>query len=149
MRRYMSLSKSNSSRRDARESVAIDSGKAPLTDSVEQCNESSTTIRGPLPIANLKIKRVDHFYSRWGKKWKYQNSGSDAIPELRTIPSEGKDDPWQQYCFVVVREIPREEGQEPHFKIVVKSQYLLKACKDVIGEVLGVSWNAIPLEVLP
>ncbi|KIJ53579.1 hypothetical protein M422DRAFT_241814 [Sphaerobolus stellatus SS14] len=100
----------------------------------------------PGPVANLKIKKVDHFYSKWSKKWKYTNSGSNIIPELRTQPAEGKDDPWQQYCFVVIREIPQNGDAQPYFKIAIKSPYLLKACKDVVGDIQGVSWNDIPLE---
>ena len=122
--------------------------KTPLIDSGDQDQATETTVQGPLPAPNLKIKRVDHFYSRWSKKWKYQNSGSYAIPEAMAPPSsEGKDDPWHQFCLVVVREIPQNGMLDPYFKVVVKSQYLLKACKDVIGEVQGVSWNVVPLEV--
>lgn len=45
--------------------------------------------------------------------------------------------------------IPRVDNQEPTFKIVVKSEYILKACKDVIKSWPGVSWNADPLELDP
>jgi hypothetical protein len=100
---------------------------------------------------NLKVKRVDYYYSRWSRKWKYQNSGSNVIPELRPLPSEGKEDPWQEFCFVVVRTIPKssDQGIEPSFKVVIKSPYLLKACKDVIQQIVGLSWNSIPLELDP
>lgn len=50
----------------------------------------------------------------------------------------------------VVREMPRDNDDgtsEPKFKIVIKSEYLLKACKDVIQSWPGISWNADPLEV--
>lgn len=46
-----------------------------------------------------------------------------------------------------MRRIPRSEHQEPTFKIVVKSPYIVQACKDVIKAWPGVSWNADPLEV--
>ena len=49
--------------------------------------------------------------------------------------------------FSVIRRMPQNEHQEPTFKIVVKSEYLLKACKDVIISWPGVSWNSDPLEV--
>jgi len=143
--RYLSVSKSL--RRTTRvQPVVFESEKTPLPD-IDQDQATLTTVQGPLPSPNLKIKKVDHFYSRWSKKWKYQNSGSNAIPEVMAPPMDGKDDSWQQFCFVVVREIPRSEDLEPYFQIEVKSQYLLKACKDVIAEVQGVSWNAVPLEV--
>lgn len=38
-------------------------------------NESkvSTIVREePLPVPSLKVKRVDHYYSRWTKSWKYR-----------------------------------------------------------------------------
>jgi Domain of unknown function (DUF7025) len=143
--RYLSISKSL--RRSNLEPARVfESEKTPLT---AEDNDQSTIATGhtPLPPPNLKIKKVDHFYSRWSKKWKYQNSGSNAIPEAMALPVDGKDDPWQNFCFVVVRTLPRREEKEPTFQIVVKSPYLLKACKDVIAEVQGVSWNAVPLEV--
>jgi hypothetical protein len=78
-----------------------------------------------------------------------KNSSSNVIPELRSLPSDGKDDPWVGFCFIVIRTIPQQEDKDITFKVVIKSPYLLKACKDVIQEIAGLSWNAIPLEVLP
>jgi hypothetical protein len=74
-----------------------------------------------------------------------------VIPELRPLPSDGKDDPWQEFCFVVVRTIPKsiDQGLEPTFKVVIKSPYLLRACKEVIQQIVGLSWNSIPLEIDP
>ena len=40
-----------------------------------------------------------------------------------------------------------EEDTEPTYKIVIKSEYILKACKDVIRSWPGISWNSDPLEV--
>jgi len=76
-----------------------------------------------------------------------KNSGSNVIPELRPLPAEGKDDPWATFCFIVIRTLPQQEDKEVTFKVVIKSPYLLKACKDVIQEITGLSWNSIPLEV--
>jgi hypothetical protein len=64
------------------------------------------------------------------------------------LPSEGKDDPWAGFCFVVIRNIPQQEDKDVTFKVHIKSSYLLKACKDVIQDITGLSWNAIPLEVI-
>jgi hypothetical protein len=53
-------------------------------------------------------------------------------------------------CFLtfrIVRVISQIEGVEPTYKIVVKSEYILKACKDVIQSWPGISWNSDPLEV--
>lgn len=102
---------------------------------------------------NLKVKRVDHYYSSWSKCWKYKNSGSAVIPEMRTnVNRNNTNDPWQGYCFVVVRKLPKksdaEIGAEPTFQIVIKSPYLLKACNYVMQDIPGVSWTAQPLEVM-
>ncbi|KAG6843561.1 hypothetical protein H0H93_000632, partial [Arthromyces matolae] len=47
----------------------------------------------------------------------------------------------------IVRKFSRQENQEPTIRIIVKSEYLLKACKDVIKTWPGISWNSDPLEV--
>ncbi|GJJ06516.1 hypothetical protein Clacol_000708 [Clathrus columnatus] len=117
---------------------------------VEDARTESDGTLPPQPIepAYLKIKKVDHYYSRWQKKWKYANTGSNVIPEMRVAPSDSKDE-WQQFCFVVVREIPDGADIPPYFRIVVKSPYLLRACKEVVGEVVGVSWTVVPLQLDP
>lgn len=147
MRRYLST-KSTSV---VRPQSVVDSEKNLLeSDAAERSTVVSTsTVKEPLAPANLKVKRVDYYYSKWSRKWKYQTTSSNVIPELRANPSlePGKEDPWAQFCFVVVRTIPQAEGEAITFKVVVKSSYLLKACKDVIQEVVGLSWNSIPLEV--
>ncbi|KAH9903157.1 P-loop containing nucleoside triphosphate hydrolase protein [Cubamyces lactineus] len=107
-----------------------------------------------LPPVNLKVKRVDYYYSKWSKVWKYKNTGSSFNPEvLFTVGNGNPDgpDPWQSYCFVVVRKLPQanDEPCEPTFDVVVKSPYLLTACKDVIQTVPGISWTAEPLELDP
>lgn len=48
-----------------------------------------------------------------------------------------------------MRTIPQQENRQPTFKIVIKSEYILKACQDVIQTWPGVSWNSDPLEVRP
>ncbi|KAI0672088.1 P-loop containing nucleoside triphosphate hydrolase protein [Trametes maxima] len=115
---------------------------------------SSSNGNSSPPVANLKVKRVDNYYSTWSKAWKYRNSGSNINPEaILTVGNGSRDgnDPWQSYCFVVVRKIPKpgDEQGEPTFQVVVKSPYLLQACKDVIKKVQGVSWTAEPLELDP
>ena len=41
---------------------------------IDSESKVSTTVARdePLPIPSLKIKRVDYYYSRWGKQWKYR-----------------------------------------------------------------------------
>ena len=111
------------------------------------------TPSAPPPPPNLKVKRVEYFYSSWSKAWKYRNTASkvkaDVLQTIGNGDSSGVD-PWVSYCFVVVRKIPQpvdgEQG-EPTFQVVVKSPYLLIALKDVIQKVQGISWTAEPLEV--
>jgi len=145
MRRYLPGSNGT-----LRRTSVIESEKNLLeTDSAEQSTVAST-IQEPLPAPNLKVKRLDYYYSKWSRKWKYQNSGSNVIPELRPLPADGKEDPWASFCFVVIRTLPQQEDKEIiTFKVVIKSPYLLKACKDVIQEIAGLSWNSILLELDP
>jgi hypothetical protein len=147
MRRYISLSKRNSVASTVMEPVA-EKTAGEHEDGAE--GQSSTTLMTPstsLPPPNLKVKRVDYYYSRWSKTWKYKNMGDKVTPEMVPIGgSSGGNDQWQQYCFVVVRTIPRKE-EEPTFSVIIKSHYLQQACKDVIQYVPGISWNADPLTV--
>ena len=56
-----------------------------LEKTIDNDNEStvSTMIRGePLPVPSLKVKRVDHYYSRWSKSWKYRVSFRDIVHVL-------------------------------------------------------------------
>ncbi|RXW20918.1 hypothetical protein EST38_g4942 [Candolleomyces aberdarensis] len=102
-----------------------------------------------LPIPSLKVKRVDNYYSRWSKAWKYRNTSAKVAVETIPVLSGGSNDQWKDFSFVVVRTIPRLENAEPTFKIVIKSEYILKACREVIETWPGVSWNADPLELDP
>ncbi|KAJ7264526.1 P-loop containing nucleoside triphosphate hydrolase protein [Mycena haematopus] len=99
----------------------------------------------PLPAASTKIKRLDYYYSRWSKGWKYKALTVETLP---VIGGSGND-LWKEYSFVVVRTIHQQENRQPTFKIVIKSEYLLKACKDVIQTWPGISWHADPLELEP
>jgi len=57
---------------------------------------------------------------------------------------------WPGYCFVVIRTIPQKDDDKakpPQHKFHIKSPYLLKAIKDVMKEIEGISWNNEPLEV--
>jgi hypothetical protein len=58
-------------------SSLVKSPKASGSASVEYDDDTeskvSTIVRDePLPPASSKIKRVDYFYSRWSKGWKYK-----------------------------------------------------------------------------
>ncbi|KAF8060706.1 P-loop containing nucleoside triphosphate hydrolase protein [Lyophyllum atratum] len=102
-----------------------------------------------LPTPSLKVKRVDHYYSKWAKAWKYRNMSSKVTVETIPLLQTGINDPWKDFSFVVVRKVPKQEYQEPTFRIIVKSGYIVKACQDVIKTWPGISWNAEPLELDP
>jgi hypothetical protein len=87
-------------------------------------SKASTIVRDePLPVPTLKVKRVDHYYSRWGKTWKYrvrcivltpmlftspditatimQNMSSNVTVEtLPVMNGGGSNDAWKDFCFV-------------------------------------------------
>ncbi|KAJ7732862.1 P-loop containing nucleoside triphosphate hydrolase protein [Mycena metata] len=97
----------------------------------------------PLPSSSSKIKQVDYSYLPSSGDWVYKDMRSKV-----TLDSTGdKNDEWKDYIFVLVRTIPRQEGRRPTFKLVIKCEYLRKACQDVIQTWPGVSWNANSLEL--
>ena len=80
--------------------------------------------------------------------------GPEVVAEaVRPVGNGTDNDPWEKFCFVVVRKFPdpnRLASKDDFvFQVVVKSPYLLKALKDIIGQVPGISWTAEPLEVCP
>ena len=93
-------------------------------------------------------------------------SSKVTVETLPILPGgRGSNDIWKDFSFVydhsvalfsetdifcyyrIVRTLPAYGNAEPIFKLVVKSEYILKACKDVIQSWPGVSWNNDPLEV--
>ncbi|TFK80871.1 P-loop containing nucleoside triphosphate hydrolase protein [Polyporus arcularius HHB13444] len=147
MRRYRERA------RDSQNSQLLNVGEREKDD----LDSGAAEPQAPLPSPNLKIKRVDHFWSTWSKGWKYRNTGSGVVAEaVRPVGNGTDNDPWQNFCFVVVRKLPDPRTADKPggagditFQIVVKSPYLLKACKDVVGTVPGISWTAEPLELDP
>ncbi|KAF6758888.1 P-loop containing nucleoside triphosphate hydrolase protein [Ephemerocybe angulata] len=108
----------------------------------EDDNESKSTLMSPVSgKADERESRVDNYYSRWSKSWKYRNTSSKVAVESVPVLSGGQNDQWKDYSFVVVRTIPRMENAD--------SEYILKACKDVIESWPGISWNSDPLELEP
>ena len=105
---------------------------------------------------NLDVKFVN---SRYKVKdpcgWEYEDTrdGGDVPAELvQPLGIDVSEDSWTKYCFVVVRRYPTPEQQargirQIVFEIVVKSEYLLKACEDVIGGGNGISWSSPPVTV--
>ncbi|KAG6908079.1 hypothetical protein DXG01_006214 [Tephrocybe rancida] len=142
-RRFSTLVKSSSPLANSSSVESLDNG-------LDNESKTSTVIRDePLPVPSLKVKRLDHYYSRWSRGWKYRNMNSKIAVETLPVLQSGKNDDWKDCNFVIIRKFSRHENQEPTIKIVVKSEYLLKACKDVIQTWPGVSWNSDPLELEP
>jgi len=116
-------------------------------------DESKITMTADVPLAppSLKVKRLDYYYSKWSKTWKYRNMSSKITVEIRPVVKVGDNDTWKEFCFVVVRTVPRVEDNchKPTFKVVIKSEYMLTACKDVFQMLPGISWTAEPLELDP
>ena len=98
-----------------------------------------------------QIKCVDHYWNADDKAWKHKDTTSDIPAELvQPVGSGASSDDWEEFCFVVVRRLP--DPRRPHeqtigFKVVVKSPHLLNVCRDIIGQVPGLSWNSQPVEV--
>lgn len=48
------------------------SGSADAYDDKDDESKASTVVREDLAPPSLKVKRVDHYYSKWYKGWKYR-----------------------------------------------------------------------------
>ena len=104
------------------------------------------------PLKRMQVKTVDHYWNANDKAWKHRDSDSDVPAELvQPVGGGASTDDWKEYGFVVVRRMPdprsRTNDHTIKFKIVVKDSHLLKACREVIGAVPGLSWNSEPVEV--
>ncbi|KAF7341706.1 AAA domain-containing protein [Mycena sanguinolenta] len=86
---------------------------------------------------------------RLGDEWNKNMNSKVTVETLPVIGGGNGNEPWKEYNFVVVRTIPQQENRQPTFMIVIKSEYLLKACKDVIQTWPGISWHADPLWMEP
>lgn len=154
MRRYLSIRRGSSaldalSEKDTGHTEEETNTASSVKEGATERNSSTTALlspSAPLSPPNLKVKRVDYYYSKWSKAWKYKNMGEKVTPEHLPVGASSANDPWASFCFVVVRTI-REENEEPTFQVIVKSPYLLQACKDVMQKLPGLSWNADPITV--
>jgi len=58
----------------------------------------STIVRDePLPVPSLKVKRVDYYYSRWTKSWKYR-VWTPILPQLIVRLRNSTEHEFQGYC---------------------------------------------------
>jgi hypothetical protein len=104
-------------------SNAIDFDDLSDTQSESKMSAATTVARGDesLTAPSLKVKRVDHYYSRWTKGWKYrvslvpifcdlglaltnicryQNMNAKVTVESIPVLQGGGNDPWKDYSFV-------------------------------------------------
>ena len=137
MRRFTSFRRANTfsgSLPDPEKSSALadmDAGTIHSShDAATETNVSTAALLSPsvpLPPPNLQVKRLDYYYSKWTRSWKYKNMGEKVTPEAIPIGSSSGNDPWQSYCFVVVRKLPRDPEVEPTFESLEKwaIQYVL------------------------
>lgn len=151
MRRYLSTRRNSLALSE--KTIPEESQTGDRTSLAEDASSTAALVAPLTPMVpcHTKVKRVDHYWSNWSKAWKYKNSGFGIIAEAGPAPGSSgntKDDPWAQYCFVVIRKLPKSEDDgEPTFNVVLKSPYLIQGCKHVIQDVPGVSWNSVPLQV--
>ncbi|KAG5349826.1 hypothetical protein C0989_001714 [Termitomyces sp. Mn162] len=146
MRRFSSLVKASTSSSSSRTEFSV---APPITSEDHKIPAATVPDDEALPVPSLQVKRVDLYFSRWSRSWTYRNMSSKVAVEVISSLQSGNSDPWKDYSFVLVRKIPKMENQEPTFKIVIKSGYILKACQDVVQTWPGISWNAEPVEVDP
>ncbi|KAF7362807.1 AAA domain-containing protein [Mycena venus] len=127
----------------------LKSPKAPTpapwdNDWVDDSESKTSTIAEdePLPPALLKIKRLDYFYSRWSKGWKYRKINTNTTDTLPVLPG-APNDQWKDYGIVFVRTIPQQENLPPTFTIIIQCEYLYKVCQDAIPGWSNVLANAV------
>lgn len=94
--------------------------------------------------SRLKVKRVDEVYDPHLCRWNVQEGYKE--PE-----AAGKAEPFAEYAFLLWRKItPSPNPAAPptiETSIDIKSEHLKKACKEVIGDFMGISWTAVRLKV--
>ena len=101
--------------------------------------------------STTRVKTVDLYWNAEEKAWKHKNTTSDIPAELvQPVGRGASSDAWKEFCFVVLRRLP--DPRDPHeqtidFKVVVTSPHLLNVCRDIIGQVPGLSWNSQPVKV--
>ena len=123
-------------------------------------NAATTTFTASDRVTSLKlgIKYVDRSYNLDLKKLECKDTEEKSrMPAelVQPLGMDASDDGWDDYCFVMVRNLPRsdqlysnEEDRSITFEFVIKSPYLAKACKEVMGSRgCAISWNILPVTV--
>lgn len=131
-------------------SSSDDTGAATSTTPTPANNSSDSVDVTPL---RLDIKFVDSRWEEASDSWKYTDTDNPDTPaeQVQRIGAEATDSSsWEEYCFVVIRkhsEASKDSKPTITFEIVLKSLYLIKACRNVMADIRGVSWNSQPVTV--
>ncbi|PIL28926.1 hypothetical protein GSI_08973 [Ganoderma sinense ZZ0214-1] len=136
------------------EPLLVDSSSSINVEAARSTTPTPATATSSVAVAplNLDVKFID---SRWDERyqsWMYNDTANPEIPAELVQPvgteAEGSDCR-EKYCFVVVRKYSRDLVPTINFEIVLKSPYLITACKNVMADVPGVSWNSEPIRLDP
>ncbi|PIL28931.1 hypothetical protein GSI_08978 [Ganoderma sinense ZZ0214-1] len=115
---------------------------------------TSATAASSVDVAplNLDVKFVDSRWDEESDSWKYNDTANPDIPAELVQPMGAEaagSRSWEEFCFVVVRKHSRGLRPTITFEIILKSPYLITACKNVMADVRGVSWNSQPIRLDP
>lgn len=91
----------------------------------------------------VEVKRLDEVYNRRTGEW----LKTDTVNRK----SRTKPDAHAEYIFTVIRKFNPTDDPTLHDITTtydIRSRHLRRAGKDIVGNVLGISWNARPLKVL-
>ena len=102
------------------------------------------------PTSTPLLKRVDRVFDTTTRVWGCEDTKVESFPSVLS-GGRAKDgyDVWHSVHFVVVRNMPADSSskEEPTVTIVIKSPQLRDVCRQIIGELPGLSWTVDPLEV--
>ncbi|THH09758.1 hypothetical protein EW145_g1774 [Phellinidium pouzarii] len=96
---------------------------------------------------SLEYKRVDEIYDRKTNQW----IARDGVTP-RCSQAQAKRSPYERYTFTIMRTYdmhPKPSKNIYTTTIDIKSEYLQKACEEVIGKIQGLSWTVKPLRIDP
>ena len=94
-----------------------------------------------------EYRRVVERYEPTTMKWSLLEQEEDIVEDSG---NKKKIDPQDEFCFLFRKKLtPTSADKPPSVQtfLDIKSWYLRKAGRDVIGDNAGISWRARPLEV--
>ncbi|THH06995.1 hypothetical protein EW146_g9450 [Bondarzewia mesenterica] len=106
---------------------------------------SSTPVKG----ARLELKKLDKLNVPGSGEWQLFDTASPP-PSSKEELEEGRYSGYAEYALILRRKVvPSRNSDIPTYvtKLIVWSEHLRKAIRDVLKGVRKVSWNAVPLKV--